>query len=185
MASTDASKARLRKKAAHELREFLIVTGYLYICIFSLTLLKVAILHGHGISDIPYYGFAVIKAMVMAKFMLIGQGLKIGRKYEARPLIWATTTEAIALLLLICVLTIIEEVVVGAIHGLSTSASLAELTGANLAETLARIFILLLILWPYLAFRTLGEMLGEGNLVRLFFVERGSLTYHDSAQTSA
>jgi hypothetical protein len=113
--------------------------------------------------------------MVMAKFILIGSAVSVGRKYEARPLIWATTTAALALFVVICLLTIIEEVLVGVIHGLSISASLAELTGSNLAETLAGIFIFLLILWPYLAFRAVGEMLAEGNLVRLFFVERGSL----------
>jgi hypothetical protein len=184
LASTDAPKAPLRKKAVHELKEFAIVTAFLYVCFSSLTLLKVAILHGEGISYTPY-GLAAVKAVILAKFILIGQGLHIGGEYASRPLIWPTISKAFAFFLFLCVLTIIEEVVVGTIHGLSVSASLAELSGAHLAETLVRIFILFLILVPYFAFRTLGELLGEGNLAKLFFVERGRLTYHGSAQSSA
>ncbi len=82
-------------------------------------------------------------------------------------------TAAIVLpLLLLVILTIIEESVVGLFHHQSIAASLGDLVGRRLEETLAGYLIMLLVLIPYFAFRVLGDVLGEGKLVRMFFIER-------------
>ena len=74
--------------------------------------------------------------------------------------------------MLLIILTIIEEAVVGLFHRRSIAASLGELVGPRLEETLAGYLIMLLVLLPYCAFRVLDEALGEGRLARMFFVER-------------
>ena len=104
--------------------------------------------------------------------MLVGRALKIGERDTTSPLIWPTLYKAFAFLVLLVVLTIIEEAVVGLFHGQSIAASLGDLVGRRLEETLAGYLIMLLVLIPYFAFRVLGEVLGEGRLVRMFFVER-------------
>jgi hypothetical protein len=93
--------------------------------------------------------------------------------YTDRPLIWPTLYKSFAFLVLLVVLTIIEEVVVGLFHHQSVAASLGELTGTKLYETLAGILIMLLVLIPYFAIHVLSEALGEGRLARMFFVDRG------------
>ena len=80
---------------------------------------------------------------------------------------------AFAVLVLLVLLTIIEEVVVGLFHHQSIAASLGDLFGARLLETLAGYLIMLLVLISFFAFRVLSEALGEGRLERMFFVERG------------
>ena len=104
--------------------------------------------------------------------MLIGRAMKIGERYIARPLIWPTLRRAFAFLVLLFVLTVIEEAVAGLFHHQSIAASLGELFGSRLAETMAGILIMLLVLIPYFAFRVLDEALGDGRLTRMFFVER-------------
>ena len=71
-------------------------------------------------------GVAAVKAMLLAKFMLLGRALRLGEQHEHRPLIWPTLYKS----------------------------------------------LMFLILVPYFAFRALGEVFGERNLVRLFFVDR-------------
>ena len=61
--------------------------------------------------------------------------MKIGERNSSRPLIWPTLHKALAFLVLLVVLTIIEEVVVGLFHHQSVAASLDELFGATLDET--------------------------------------------------
>jgi hypothetical protein len=73
---------------------------------------------------------------------------------------------------LLIVLTTIEEAVVGLFHRQSIAASLGELFGPRLQETIAGFIIMLLVLIPYSAFMVLSEALGEGRLARMFFVER-------------
>jgi hypothetical protein len=73
---------------------------------------------------------------------------------------------------LLVVLTIIEEIVVGLFHQRSVAASLGDLFGPRLQETLAGYLIMLLLLIPLAAIHVLNEALGEGKLERMFFAER-------------
>jgi hypothetical protein len=165
------AKAPLRQRAMHEFTELAILTAYLYITIGAVILIKVSVLHDHNISYAPW-GIAIIKAVVLAKFVLVGRAMKIGERYSTRPLIWPTLHKAFAFLVLLIIMTIIEEAIVGLFHHRSISASLSELAGARLEETIAGFVIMLLVLIPFFAFRVLSEALREGRLERMFLVER-------------
>jgi hypothetical protein len=164
-------KATLHHRAIHELKEFAILAVYLYITIGAVIMMKTAVLHTEGIDFAPW-GIAIVKAMLLAKFMLVGRAIKIGERDTTSLLIWPTLYRAFAFLVLLIILTIIEEAVVGLFHNRSIAAPLGELVGVRLEETLAGYLIMLLVLIPYFAFRVLGEALGEGRLARMFFVER-------------
>jgi hypothetical protein len=171
VATENKAKATLYQRAMHEFKEFAILFLYLYVTLGAVILMKTAVLHSHGIEFVPL-GAAAVKAAVLAKFMLIGHALKIGGRYSTSPLIWPTLYQAFAFLLLLVVMTIIEEAVVGMFQHRSIAASLGELVGPRLEETIAGIVIMLLVLIPYFAFRVLGEALGKDRLARMFFVER-------------
>jgi hypothetical protein len=165
------AKATTYQRALHELKELAILTVYFYITLGAVILMKTAVLQDEGIDYVPW-GIAIVKAVVLAKFMAVGEALKIGERFRTRPLIWPTLHKAFAFLLLLVVLTIIEEIVVGLFHHRSVAASLGEFTGAKLYETIAGIIIMLLVLIPYCGFRVLNEALGGDRLTRMFFVER-------------
>jgi hypothetical protein len=171
MATETTAKATLRQRTVRELKEFAILTVYLYVTLGAVILMKAAVLHDAGVSFAPW-GIAIVKALVLAKFMLLGRAMKIGERYTTQPLIWPTLHKSFAFLVLLVVLNIIEEVVVGLLHHQSAAASLGDLTGAKLYETIAGILIMLLVLIPYFAIRVLSEALGEGRLSRMFFVDR-------------
>jgi hypothetical protein len=101
--------------------------------------------------------------------------MKIGEGHTG-PLIWPTLHKAVGFLLLLVILTIIEEAIVGLLHHRSIGNSLGDLFGARLEETLAGYLIMLLVLVPYFAFQVLDDALGKGRLVRMFFIEREPMT---------
>jgi len=175
VATETYARVTLRQRAMRELVEFAILTAYLYVTLGAVILMKASVLHDQGISYAPW-GLAIVKAAVLAKFVLVGRAMKIGERHSTLPLIWPTLHKAFAFLMLLVVLTIIEEVVVGLFHHQSVAASVGELFGAKLDETLAGIVILLLVLTPYFAIRVLSEALGEGRLARMFFVARESVS---------
>src|SRR4051812_9756692 len=154
----------------HEFKELAIISFYLYVTLGAVILMKAAVLHAEGIAFTPW-GIAIVKAVVLGKFVLLGN-LAIGERFTTKPLIWPTLHKALAFLVLLIVLTITEEAVVGLFHGRSITASLGDLFGTRLAETLAGYLIMLLVLIPFFAFRVLSEAVGEGRLERMFFVER-------------
>ncbi len=174
MINETTAKAPLHQRAIHEFKELVFISLYLYITLGAVVLVKTAVLHAEGIEYAPW-GIAIVKAVVLAKFMLLGDAMKIGVRFGARPLIWPTLYRALAFLVLLIILTVIEEAVVGLFHHQSIAASLSELVGPRLEETLAGYLIMLLVLIPYFAFRVLGEALGEGRLTRMFFVERETM----------
>jgi hypothetical protein len=161
------AKPPLHQRAMHELKELVFISLYLYVTIGAVILMKTAVLHTAGIEFTPW-GIAIVKAVVLAKFMLIGEAMKIGGHTTTGPLIWPTLQKALGLLALLIIMTIIEEAIVGLFHHQSIAASLSDLFGPRLEETLAGYLIMLLVLLPYCAFRVLGEALGEGRLVRMF-----------------
>lgn len=175
MATETNAKATLRQRAEHELKELAVISAYLYVTLGALILLKAAVLHTEGIAFAPF-GVAIVKAVVLGKFVLLGNLAHVGGRGVSGPLIWPTLRRAFAVLVLLVILTTIEEVVVGLFHHRSIAASLGELFGARLQETLAGYLIMLLVLIPFFAFRVLSEALGEGRLERMFFVQRESVS---------
>ncbi len=173
MTTENTAKAPLHQRAMHELKELVFISLYLYITLGAVILMKSAVLHTQGIEFTPW-GVAIVKAVVLAKFMLLGEAVKIGGRATTGPLIWPTLRKAFGLLVLLIIMTIIEEAVVGLFQHRPIAASLGELFGPRLEETLAGYLIMLVVLLPYCAFRVLGEALGEGRLEGMFFLKRAN-----------
>jgi len=136
VATETTARATLQQRAVHELREFAILAAYLYIALGAVIMMKTAVLHSEGI-EFAFWGVAAVKAAVLAKFMLIGNALKIGERNTASPLIWPTLHKAFGFLVLLIIMTTIEQAVVGLFHGQSIASSLGELVGPRLEETIA------------------------------------------------
>jgi hypothetical protein len=171
VATETRANATLHRRALHEFKTLAILTVYLYVTLGAVIVMKTAVLHTHGIDSVPW-GLAIVKALLLAKFIMIGQAMKIGERHATGPLIWPTLHMVFAFLVLLVALTTIEEVLVGLLHGQSITASLGDLFGSRLEETGAGILIVLLVLTPYFAWRVLSDALGEGRLARMFFVDR-------------
>jgi len=118
------------------------------------------------------FAFAAVKAFICAKFVSLGYLLHIGERFKSLPLIWPTLHKAISFLALLLVLNALEEVVMGLIHHRAAAASLADFGGGTVDQLIATSIVGLLILIPFFAFRALGEVVGERNLIRLFFEQR-------------
>jgi hypothetical protein len=169
--SDTPAKTALAQRAADELKEFAVVAIYLYVCFAALLYLKASILRAHDIEFAPF-GLAAAKALICAKFVSLGHMVHVGERFKSRPLIWPTLYKSIAFLALLLVLNAIEEVLVGLLHHRAVVDSLAQIGGGTLDQLIATSVIGLLILIPFFAFRALGEVLGERNLVRLFLQPR-------------
>lgn len=167
------ARATLAQRAMEELREFLIVAAYLYVCFTAILYLKASILKAEGIEFAPF-GFAAVKALICAKFVSVGHVLRVGERFKSLPLIWPTLYKSSAFLFLLLVLNALEEICVGLIHRRALADSLAEFGGGTLDQIIATSIVGLLILIPFFAFSTVGELLGERNLFRVFFQRRHS-----------
>jgi len=164
-------KPALRERAKSELKELLYISAYLFLVFSALSFYKSAILEAQGVHWLPW-GFALIKAVVLAKFIMIGRALHIGEGHRSKPLIWQIIHKSIAFLILVAGFTVIEEAIVGFIHGRAFSVSMAEVGGGTTEEMIATAIIMFLVFLPLFAYGALSEVLGERSLFRTLFVKR-------------
>jgi hypothetical protein len=164
-------KPALRERVTHELKEFAVIAVYLFICFAALINMKAAILHAQGVAFSPYAP-AAVKSFLLAKFISVGNVLKLGRRFKRQGLIWLTLYKSVVFFALLLALNALEEIVVGLIHHRSVGESILAIAGGTLDQLVAASFVMLLILFPFFAFRSLGEVVGEANLVRVFLYSR-------------
>ncbi len=168
-------KTPLRQRAVEEFATFAGLAIYLYICFGAVVLFKSAVLRDVGI-DFTNWGIAAIKALVLAKFLLVGRALRIGQRFRDKPLIWPTLYHALMFLGVLLILTTIEELIVGFVQSRTLGESLNHVVGPIFFQGIAVCLIMFLILVPYSAFTCLSDVLGEREVFRLFFVDRSMST---------
>ena len=159
MNSKNPAGSTVAHEVAHELREYFLISVYLYVCFGALLLYKTSILHDEGVNYEPY-GIAAIKAVILGKFILLGQAAGIGDRYELRSPIRVIIHKSFLFLLMLFALSALEEVVGGIIHGRTIAASLNGFLGGSILQVLAICLIMLLILIPYLAFKEISRRAG-------------------------
>ncbi len=161
MAHSHNAKERLRE----ELRKYALVSGYLFVCFAVLLLYRSAILLETGQHFAPF-GAAAVKALVLGKFLLIGDAAGVGTRAGSSTL-QRIVRRTLLLAALLVVLTIVEEVVLGMVHHRSPGEALAAFFGEALQEKLAGILIMVLVLLPLVAVTELRDAMGPSAWSRL------------------
>jgi hypothetical protein len=171
MSNTSVSKSRAGSRIIEELRQLLLISLYLYVCLGALLLYTVSIA---GAQQVPlaHFGYAAIKALVLGKFVLLGHWLHVGERLRNRPLIYAALYQSLVLWLFLIVLSALENLTVALFHDRSLMAAFAELLKESLFRIVAQSVILLLVLSPYVALRQFGSTMEPGALRRMFFSTR-------------
>lgn len=164
------SKPSAGQRLKHELREFAVIALYLLVCFSALMFYRHAILDEHGMSTWRF-GMALGKALILGKFILIGKALHVGERRQSQSLARGVIAKSLLFLVVLIVLSIIEEIIVSLIHHRPFSEGLAE-RGTPL-QLAASSIVMLLILIPYFAFQELSEAMGEGKLKQMFLAKRG------------
>jgi hypothetical protein len=151
-----------------ELREYLIISIYLWVCFSVLLLYKTAILQAEEVEFLPL-GIAAVKALIIGKFILIGKAVKAGTRLSSRILLIRIMWKSLTFMLLLVVFTLIEEMVVGWFHGHTVATTVDELTARSWLELLAPSVVMLLVLIPMISFEEIDRDLGKGKLRRMLF----------------
>lgn len=165
MSADNIEKLSLKQKAVHEFWDFACIFLYLAFFFCALFTYSMLLLGKFAISYFTY-SVAVINALVIAKVILIGEYVRLGRKYEAKPLLYSSVYKALLFTLLVLAFHILEEVIKRAIHGQGVAGTFREV---RVEDLLGRSLIVFCTFIPLFAFRQLERALGERNFRDLFF----------------
>ena len=166
-------KSGWKQKAGRELAEYWINVAYLFIFFGAFTLYRKLVLANYGISYF-HYGYALFKALVLAKIIMIGDYLGLARRLQDKPLIVTTLYKAIVFAVWVIFFNAVERLVDGLVHGKGLVGGFNGV-GRNLDEMLAGVLVVFFAFIPFFAFKELGRVLGTGKIGRLFFMNRTAL----------
>lgn len=158
MHATEVQRPGKAARLGDEMRAFAIAALYLAVSFSAVLFHENAVLVAHGIEGRSYWS-VIPKALILAKFILLGDALRVGDRLAHRSLLQEMVWRSLSFAVLLIVLIVIEELVVGALHGRGMAETWATLGGGTGATRWASALLLWLILVPYVAARVAAREL--------------------------
>jgi hypothetical protein len=169
----DVKRTGMKKKMIHKTREMLPIFVYLALFFCSFTTYRRLVSDEFGISYF-HYGFALAKAFVLAKVILLGRHVRFTRIFDDRPLIFPALYKVVVFSFFILAFDVFEHIVGGFFHGKDLAGVCEEIVSAGRDEFLARSLVVLFAFVPFFAFDEIGRVLGEGRLRAMFLKARAT-----------
>jgi hypothetical protein len=165
----DSSRKRgIKARVLDETKKFLGIFLYLAV-VFGLFVLHEWVVLSSQHLPYRFYGFALINALILAKIMLVAEGLHFAEKYEAKPLVFPIVYKALAFTVLLMGAYVVEETAVAMFHGENVAMAIPRIGGGSLGGIAAVATIMCVALVPFFAFRELSRIFGEAELRALLF----------------
>ena len=175
--SNDYGPSGIKDKVREEFRLFLVVFVFLALMFGAFLTYRRLILNEAGITYLNYGG-GLIKAAIVAKIILIGQAMKVGKRIEDQPLIFVVLAKAVLFALLVAVFNILERIIEGLLRGYDWEAIWNAVVMNSPSEVLAGTLMVVVSFIPLFALWETGRVLGAGKLSEIFFRKRVVQTLH-------
>ena len=144
------------------------ITIYLFFIFSSFLTYRSLIMAQLGI-EYHEYGFAIIKALVFAKVILIVKFVSVVKRFDDKPLIIPTMYKVVLFTLFSAMFVLLEHIVRGLIEGLTVIASIEEITAVGANEMMSRILVFVFALVPYFIMNEVSRVVGKGKVLEWFF----------------
>jgi len=161
----------LKQKAVRELKEYVVITLYLFVVFSLLIIHKRVILASHHI-EYTLHGLALINALALGKIILIAQDLHLADQFQDAPLIYTTLLKSFVFTVVMASFKVAEDATIGGLQGKSFHESLAELGDGSWPAILILSALLFVMLIPFFGFGELRRVFGDDRLMRIFFRPR-------------
>jgi hypothetical protein len=111
----------------------------------------------------------LIKALVIAKVIMIGAFLRISRKYEHRALIIPTFYKAVLFTIWVMVFDLIEVLIGGLIHNPVLAEVLSELNNRVSPVWFGAAVVIFVSFLPFFAMKEVSRVMGSKKFRGMFF----------------
>jgi len=171
MDDTERKPAGWKQKVVHEVIEYWINFVYLAFFLIAFTWYRRLVLAEYHIQYTNYW-FPLVEAAVLAKVIMIGDLLRLGRRLKHKRLIIPTLYRTVVFSLWIAVFSVLEATVRGLLHRQGFMGGIEELANRDWHEWLAGCVMAFVAFIPFFAFKELDLVVGEGKLLALLFRNR-------------
>ena len=160
-----------KQRIVHELRKLAISVIYIWVLLSVFALYREIILANYNINYSAKFGFALINALILAKFMWLGEILHAGKIAAGKALLYSTLWNSALFAVILMVCHLLEETSLKLWHGQTIAESFSE-TVAHPRDVFATAVVVLVVLIPFFFAKGLIEILGEDEIKRLLLRSR-------------
>src|SRR6267142_1002661 len=164
-------KPSRKKRALDELRKLSITVVYIWVLLSVFTLHREIILANYHINYSEKFGFAFINAVILAKFMWLGEILHAGKKAAGKGLLYSMLWNSALFTVILMVCHLLEEALVKVWRGQSFAASFSEMV-ADPRGVFATMLLMFVALIPFFFAKGVIEILGKDEIKRLLLKAR-------------
>jgi len=157
-----------KRKIIDEMVEYYLNFVYLAFFLVAFAWFRRLILAEYDILYLNYW-MPLVEAAVLAKVIMIGDMVRLGRGLERRPLLLPTLFRTVLFSVWVALFSVLESTVRGLLHGKGLTAGLAELASKGRYELLAKCVVIFCAFVPFFAFKELEGVLGTDKLRALFW----------------
>ncbi|MGA9307567.1 MAG: hypothetical protein WBW31_19365 [Candidatus Sulfotelmatobacter sp.] len=178
MPNEQIKKRTMKEKATGELKKFAVLAVYLWVFLGVFGIHRALLLRGQvpG-SELSFRtGFALVKALVLAKFMLLAETVWVVKTFKDKPLVYSILFKSAVYAAILVCMDILEEVTVGMFHGKPAAQSMTDFGGGGVEGIVLVGIIAFVILIPLFAFRGISDAIGQEELKSLLLKKRGTST---------
>lgn len=166
-------KSTFKEKLVDEAKKAFVLTLYLGTWFCTLAFLAATLLDERPIP-LSIFGFALIKAGITAKFLLIGQAIYPITVDKTHGIVRSLLVESLIYIAIVLGLNYLEAGIDGVLHGKNFLVSMTAFGQADPLKIVAFSFVYWLIIWPYLMLAGMQLLLGKEHIWSLFFGSENS-----------
>ena len=167
-AASNAKNRNLKEKLKEEAKKAFALTLYFGAWFCAITFMAATALEERPIP-LSIFGFALIKAGISAKFMLIAQAAYPIKVNKEHGIVNSLVFESIIYIIVVIALNFLEAGVDGLMHGKAFIASMGAFGNGDPLRILAMSILYWLIVWPYLIFMGVNQALGNTATLEILF----------------
>jgi hypothetical protein len=172
---SDQPKRKIKERAASELKKYAVIVLYLWVLLSVLELHRFVVLRELHLKSFSGYriGFAAVNALIVGKFVSIGEAFHVGERLSGKKLIiYSVLFKSAVFAVFVVCLEFVEEIIVGLIHGKSFSASIPQLGGGGLEGAMLVGVIVFVVLIPLFLLTEVQKAVGKERLRSFMLQER-------------
>jgi uncharacterized membrane protein YjfL (UPF0719 family) len=166
VSQSTSTESTLKSRLAAEIKRYAMISLYLFVC-FGVLLIYEASQSATKEASLLTVGVALVKALVLGKFILIGEVVEPGSRIDAPTLLHRIAWRTVGMLVVLIVFKLLEELVVGMVHSQGIGELVAELGEQSWLSLLGPVLLMLLILVPMVTAIELDRALGSAGLMGL------------------
>jgi hypothetical protein len=168
---TKPAGKRWKQVLAHEMAEYLINFALLSFFFVAFAWYRRLLLASYHIEYFGYWA-PLIQAAILAKVIMIGEIMHMGRHFRNWPLVVPTIYRTVVFGILVVAFKFVESIVGALIHGKTVSDGITEITSKGLDTTLAACVLTIAAFVPFFTVKEIERVFGPEKVHALFFRRR-------------